>query len=420
MEVYVLDSLFRRTELIDRYESLVWTERWADIGDFELHLQSTPGNRRRFPTGTRLAISDSMRVMIVETVENTTDEDGRKLLKVKGRSLEKYLDDRLAIGTYAGYAPLAEWRFEEIPEWIARAMFQSICVNGDLHPNDVIPYIVWGPPGHPDGPKAGQPATDNAFPPDTIPESDFQIDWNQKPDSLYKAIKGLADSYEFGFRLYRNGDTSQLFFNIYTGSDRTTRQTLLTPVVFSPDLGNVRNTTDLTTIEKTKNCAYLFHWMDSYVDEGVAHDGYMIRAVVYTPDVDPSTAGFERRVMYVEAQLTELENTPELIEAALNRQGLEALAKARAFTAFDGEISQYSQYVYGKHYFLGDLVSMQNNDGFVNHMRVTEQIFVSDKEGVRSYPTLAVNTFIQPGTWESWGFQAWEDVDADEYWSNQP
>lgn len=420
MEVFVLDSLFRRSEVVDRFESLVWTERWSDIGDFELVLQSTAGNRRRFSTGTRLAITESMRVMTVETVENNTDNEGRKMLKVKGRSLEAVLDERLAIGTHAGYSPLLEWSFQDTPEWIVRTMFSTICVTGNLHPNDIIPYLVWGPPGHPDGPNAGAPATDSAFPEDTIPESDFQIMWTQKPMSLYKAIKELADIYEFGFRLYRNGDASQLFFNVYTGSDRTTRQTLRMPVVFSPDLQNVLNTNDLTTIEKTKNCAYVMYWIDSYEVDGVAHDGYMLRQVVYTPDVDPNIAGFERRVMYVDAEITDLETTDELKLAAMHRQGLDALAKQRAFTAFDGEISQRTQYKYGIHYFLGDLVSMQNNDGFVNHMRVTEQIFVSDREGDRSYPTLAVNTFIQPGSWESWGYQAWEDVELTEYWSNQP
>lgn len=398
MEVYVLDSLLRRTEVIDRFESLVWTERFREIGEFELIVQSTSANRRRFTTGTRIVITESLYVMAVETVENVTDDEGRNSLKIKGRDIGCILEDRVAIGTFAGYSQLPEWSLQDTPENIARNMFWQICVNGSLHPNDVIPYIQWN---------------QTAFPTDNIPESNFEILHYQKPDSLFNAIKGLADVYDFGFRLYRNGDTSQLFFNIYTGSDRTPQQNILPPVIFSPELGNMKHTTELTTVAKTKNCAYVH----------ATYNEQLYTLVVYPPDVDPTIEGFERRSMFVNHSIDDpgggIVLTEADIAAQMERAGQDELAKNRAFTAFDGEISQTSQWKYGVHYFLGDLVGMQNSDGFMNSMRVTEQIFVSDSEGDRAYPTLAVNVTITPGSWQSWGFQAWEDVEATEFWENQ-
>lgn len=410
MEVYTLDSLFRRTEVVDRFESLIWTERWADIGEFELQLQSTQGFRKLFRTGTRLAINDSKRVMTVETAESASDDEGRRILKVKGRSLEAVMDERLAIGTYAGYSPLSEWPLQDIPEWIARQMFSAICVSGNLHPNDVIPQIHWDPKGHPDGPPHA--GSDNLFPEDTIPESNFEIMMYQKPASLYKAIKDIADIYDFGFRLYRNGDTGQLFFNIYTGNDRTLQQEVLTPVVFSQDLQNLMNTTEFNTIEKTKNVAYvLWEHPDTHI---------MYREVVYAPEVDPANmTGFDRHVINVAGEIQDDDKGNDaLISAALIRQGLDELAKHRAFTGFDGEISQYSQYKYDYDYYLGDMVVMQDSNGMRNNMRVTEQIFVSDRDGDRSYPTLSFRTFVQPGSWEDFGYRAWEDMGA-EYWADQ-
>jgi hypothetical protein len=55
-------------------------------------------------------------------------------------------------------------------------------------------------------------------------------------------------------------------------------------------------------------------------------------------------------------------------------------------------------------------------------MRVTEQIFVSDSQGERSYPTLTVNTFITTGSWLSWmNNKVWLDLDGDATtWSEQP
>lgn len=397
MEVYALDSLFRRIEVVDRFESMIWTERWSDIGEFELQLQSTQGNRKLFKTGTRLAITESNRVMTVETAESSSDTDGKRLLKVKGRSLEAMLDDRLAVGTMAGYTPMTEWMLQGKATDIVRTMFTAICVDGQLHPSDVIPFITMG---------------QTLYPPDTIPESPEEVIVHQKPATLYKAMKDVADIYDFGFRLYRNGDASQLFFNVFTGSDRTLQQDSLTPVVFSQELQNLMNTTEFNTIEKTKNVAYvLWEHPDTHV---------MYREVVYAPEVDPSNmTGFDRRVTYVSGEIQDDDKGDDaLISAALIRQGLDELAKNRAFTGFDGEISQYAQYKYDKDYFLGDMVVMQDTNGLRNNMRVTEQIFVSDHEGDRSYPTLSFRTFVQPGSWEDFGYRAWEDMTS-EYWADQ-
>jgi hypothetical protein len=103
MEVYILDSLYRRIEVVDKFESLIWTERWDDIGDFELHIPSSASAKALFHPDVNIATNDSVRVMTVETVEDTLDDEGRKMYKVKGRSIEKITEDRFMTGTYAGY-----------------------------------------------------------------------------------------------------------------------------------------------------------------------------------------------------------------------------------------------------------------------------------------------------------------------------
>jgi hypothetical protein len=48
MEVFILDSLLRRSQVVDKFESLIWTERFSEIGDFELDLKSTLEARGQF------------------------------------------------------------------------------------------------------------------------------------------------------------------------------------------------------------------------------------------------------------------------------------------------------------------------------------------------------------------------------------
>lgn len=400
MEVYILDSLYRRIQVVDRFESLIWTDRWREIGDFQLVMNSTRENRALFTSGTRLAINESHEVMTVETIEDNTAEDGRTTLTIKGKSLEQILNDRVARHTNGPLTVDANGRAQNWviigpPADVARAMFDAICRNGILHLGDKITFL--------------QPGT--MFPEGTLPEYENIVRWEQKPDSLYKAIKDICDIYDLGFRLTRNFDTSQLFFEIYSGSDRTTGQTILDPVVFSTNLDNLQNVTEYASIADAKNVAYVASSQGS--------------AVVYSPSVDPEIESFERKVLYVEADdLPDVPTPPTSsdISAYLTQIGAEELAKHQAWFAFDGEHSTTSGYKYGVHYHLGDLVEMQNADGALNNMRVTEQIFSSDEQGDRSYPTLAINLSIYPGSWLAWNYnQVWLDLDADttSVWANQ-
>lgn len=459
MELYILDSLLRRKNVIDRFESMIWTERYSAWGDFELVIFSTLESRTLFQAGTRLAMSDSYRVMTVEFVENAIDSEGRQLLTVKGRSLEAILDDRTARNTFADLATTPKWVLTGTPGNIARQIFNEICRTNVNFADDEIPFLQVG----------------SIFPPSNIAEPDEVITVELSLSSVYEAVKELCDNYDLGFRLVRNFDESELYFDIYSGSDRTTLQNILAPVVFSPNLDNLTNTSEITSISSYKNVAYVFSTVGVQI---VTADG-----------VSVEVEGFERRVLYVDATDIEIPDRAialtqaqqDAINAALNlvgitdnekaamnnlrdkkrltavqvtavgtvgsgvlsaaqrteiqnagtasvaynatenaymnpklvQRGKEELAKNRSLSAFDGELSQFSSYKYNTGYNLGDLVEMRSADGVTNQMRVTEQIFVSDNEGERSYPTLTIDRFITPGSWFSWDYnQVWEDADG--------
>lgn len=388
MEVYVLDSLLRRERVVDRFESLIWTERFSEIGDFELILRSTRESRSQFITGTRLAVNTSYRVMIVETVEDETDSDGKKLLTVKGRSLEALLEDRVARPSHDNLAVAPTWRLGGRPGDIARQVFKEICVDGKLSLDDIIPFITAG----------------SIMPNDTISEPDTPIVVEFPPQTVFEAIKELCDIYDLGFRLLRNFDMSQLYFDIYTGSDRTTRQRDLPPIIFSVENDNLQNTKELDTIVGAKNVAYVYSEVGS--------------AIVFAENVPVDVEGFDRRVLLVEASEVTADTVD--IPAALRQKGWEELSKARSFSAFDGELNQRGSYRYGVDYNLGDIVEMRNEDGVITYKRVTEQIFVHDVEGERSYPTVSMDMFVAANTWRSQiSTRVWEDFGLEEYWADQ-
>jgi hypothetical protein len=402
MEVYILDSTYRRIEVVDRFKSLIWTERWDDIGDATIQLPSSSSAKALFTPDTKLGLKESVRVMTVETAEDTVDDEGRKIFQVTARSLEKITEDRFLVSTFAGFNLLPYYFVNNDPPAEAmRQMFDSICYVANVHPNDIIPYYV------PD---------QNLFPADNIAAPATLITQNLDADSLYAGLRSYSQIWDLGWRLYRNYDNQQLFFNVYTGSNRTVRQSVLPAVVFSPGMENLHNTNELATVKGSKNVAYVFAETSNNPDP--ADDGFRYLNV-YAPGVDPTVSGLDRQAMFVKMGTIDASAVAN-VSTEMTRAGLDALAKARAFRAFDGEVTQDTGYQYQKDYYLGDLVTMQNEHGYMNDMRVTEQILVSDENGDRSYPTLSLRQFYTPGTWENAGGRSWSDAGSTEYWSDSP
>lgn len=380
MDVYILDETFRRTEVVEQYESMIWTERYSAYGDFEMLVDPTLAETKLFAQGTALAINKSQRVMLIDTVENSTKKDGTKVLSIKGKSLEYILNHRPNQRDFAtAGAPAVTQILTDYPAEIIRTLFDVICRNNTVIPSDNIDFIQAG---------TINPAT-------TIPEPPDVVTIRTEFDTLYNTVQNIAKVYNLGFRLVRVAEDSKIYFEVYTGFDRTTGQIVNDPVAFSPELDNLTETTELTSSALLKNVAYVF-----------APNGSRI---VYSPDVDPAVAGFDKKVLIVDASDIDLVAGAPL-NAALDQRGLEELAKNKVLIGFDGQIPQNGAFVYGVDYFLGDLVEQRNDKGITTNMRVTEQIFASDEQGEKSYPTLTIDKYIDPGSWDSIpGNKVWDD-----------
>lgn len=383
MEVYVLDEWLRRIEVIDLFESCVWTDRFALSGDVELVVEGSQNFRRILTEGVILACNESDRIMQIVTVERTQDDQDRKMIKVKGVSAESfYLDNRVAIKTISPTEDITTWPFLGLPAEIAREIFNSICVRGRVSSRDILPFYVEG----------------NTYPKDTIAEPLIAVNYEVKPGTVYSALVDICASYDLGFRIVRNQDWSELRFNVYSGNDRTTRQSGVPAVVFSSSMDNLSGINEFESSAEYKNCAVVTHNTKGVI-------------VVYSENVDPSVAGFDRRAILVDGNGVDSKLTGTDLTKALQDLGKQELAKLGRLAAFDGEVSQFGAYKAGLDYFLGDLVEIQSETGANSIMRVTEQIYASDAQGDRSYPTLSVNKYITPGSWASWDYaQTWTDA----------
>lgn len=389
MEIYTLNRFNRIDGIVEGIESFIWTERYSAYGDFQMVMPSTATNVQKFIPGVRLVHSLSDRVMTVKTVEKVLSPDGKKTLEIKGLSLESFLLDKVARRGKQTYP--YNWVFSRTPSVTIRTAVREILIDGLTELNDRIDGL-----------------TINETPrPGSIVEPIEPINNDWKPQPLYDPIKLVADTWDLGFCITRNNETGVLVFECYTGYNRTSSQTTNEAVIFSASLDNLTNTREIKSNVDYKNVVLIYSEQRSPIE-------------VYATGTTSSTKSEARRVIAVEASKLDGTPTEAQLLAHFHQEARQVLAAHRMVELFDGEISQFSPYVYGRDYGLGDLVEFQNDEGGANVMMVTEQIFALDGQGLRSYPTLTLHTYIQPGSWLAWDQnKEWDDLTTEE-WNTMP
>ena len=387
MEYYTLDASFRRDTVIEGFESFIWTERWQDVGDFQIVIKSTYASRTLLAPGTWIARAGSTYCMQILTVTDETADDGTRDLTITGSSMEAILQDRVAMPALTDTTSVPAWIIIDTPGNICRYAFQQVCVECVLDPGDTIPFYAPG----------------TLLPAGNIPEEDEVITVSAQPGTLFDLIQQLCQTYFLGFRFVRNGDQGEVYFEIYTGNDLTSDQIVKPAVIFDPDLDNLQGITTLTSIAQLKTVAYV------YAENG--------SAVAYGTYDDPDASGTQRRVLLVNSNNTGVAG--EDLTAALQSEGTIALTQYRTVYSFDGTLPQNVPYVYGQDYNLGDVIEERNSDGVGNQMYVSEQIFSSDNTGEHSYPTLTVKEIILPGSWVAYDPTVnWDDEASSVTWAN--
>jgi hypothetical protein len=78
------------------------------------------------------------------------------------------------------------------------------------------------------------------------------------------------------------------------------------------------------------------------------------------------------------------------LQAMLNQKAKDLLANNNYTKVVDGEVVPQSEFKYGTHYTLGDVIELDSGDGLVSKARITEFIRSQDNTGDKAYPTVSV------------------------------
>lgn len=356
MELYTLDDNYNRADIIEEYESAIWTERFIEPGDMKLILPATQGNYKLLTPGTLMGLRGSREVMILEDREI---QDG--MMTVNGKTLEFFFDER----------------------FIDRAVLAG-------PPGEILGDIV----------NLMQSRHERAY---AIPrlrtglldDTDTRIIKVVHFGTVHTTLLELARKYNVGMGVYwvRDHDKHELVFSTRKGVDRTTNQKENELVRFSPNLDNLANVKELLSIADSKTTV-IANPPNIPIAAGVPP---MRLSSMPQPKASEATKHFKERILEISGSdiTSEIlgEGTAEQKRQALSlilyNRAKKALFENKKIRVVDGEITPNTRYRYGTAYHLGDLVEVEGYFGTPVKGLMNEYIRSNDGTGERAYPTVS-------------------------------
>lgn len=352
MEVTGLNLQLQPTGTIDKFESLIWTDRYDRCGDFELYTPVLSSILTALPLNNFVYLRESEHAMIVETRTITTDLEKGNHLKITGRSLESMLTWRIIQFQLV-------FRNANLQTVVQQILASSI-TSGDTYRG--IPNFIF------------QASTDPTI---------TSLIWSAQyyGETVYEAIQALCEANGLGFKVVINA-SNQFVFSLYRGTDRSYGQTIVNPVVFSPKFDNLVNSEFSETTVGKANVARVF-------GEGTGINKFVTDIGI---DTVAMRTGMYRREMSVDAaDISAQVPAPGITLADLNQQmndrGYAALNNSYKTTTFEGAINPVAPFTYLKDFFMGDTVQVENEYGLTKTSKVVEAIYTQDPSQTSIIPT---------------------------------
>ena len=349
MNITVLDNNFCAKCILDEYESFIWVDKFYEPGTFELYTKVTNYILSNIKADDFLQIPESEHTMIVEDISIESDIESGDHIKIVGRSLESMLDRRI-VWTQTN---LETALYSGIKKLLDDAIVNPLIAERKI--NEFTYKLA-----------------------DTDLDAKIRaltMDHQYTGDNLLDIVTDLCSENKIGYKITLNR-YNQFVFELYSGENRTYEQDKNPFVVFSPSYGNIINSNYTEKSSVVKKVAL------------VAGEGEGTSRITSTVG---SASGFTRKEVYVDARDIRKENLDtNKYKAKLNSKGLDKLNEInKDRKEIDGKCDTSTLYKYGRDFFLGDIVQIENEYGMESPSRVTEFTWSSSSSGLETYPTFA-------------------------------
>lgn len=353
-ELYIYNLNFEKIAIIDNAESVIWTERFDECGDFEIYMRAE-AEIMRLLTHEKFACyvthRDSDMVGLIEKYTVEMDDEQNQHVIISGRCAVSLLSRRV-IANQEDFKD--KYASDIINELILNNIIESSVAARNI---DRLQYVY------------------NISNADTVP----QITGNYFGKNLYECVVELCRTYGYGIKSRMAqipvGGTTKLGISIslYQGVDRTGTGGLA-PVTFALEYDNLQQST----------------YSDSeieYVNAALVSDSGDTPPYLATTFAG-SGVGIRRKEIYVELKNVKYRDYQSNYEYIWRNYGNQELAKYHYSGTFDAQANSVGTYEYKKHYNLGDRVAIATDYGYTTYATVTEVTACLDDTGYHLTPKL--------------------------------
>lgn len=336
---------------IKGWSSVIWTERYQEIGEFEIRIPERNPNLLTYLDDYMdkfIKLPYSEETMIIEEIAYEGGRD-QSAVYIRGRDAKSILQRRVLVAT----------------QWIPYG----------VPTNDMLIQIFNDEIANPSekGRQIDLIALDNPS-----SWSDQHLDYEPKDKSVWDLFLYCAQIYKCGLRTYWKDGKIRLQFwkpKVRSGENNTF------PVVFNEELGTLTNILYRKTSKTYRTSAY------------VHIEGGNNNSVIINEDISNKYGiGLNRREMFVNPgwnNTSQLIDTPDL-RRSLRPYGVSALYDHAFYDNITGEITRNNLYSYGLDgdFYLGDRVAVEVG-GRRQYARVKEYTYSwTIENGFTAYPTI--------------------------------
>lgn len=371
MDLYFLDKNRELVGIIDTAKSIQWLERYYEVGTFEVYVQVTDDVLNIVNQSYFISRSDSSYIGLIEYIETIDEKEEGNFLIIQGRMAEQLIGRRIV---------------RTVTRFVNKDVF-TIC-SELLDANILNPILQDQESFSPRKMNClNTVVINNLNTADNVVLSEAQATFE---DNLLTYIIDLLKVNNSSIRLELDNE-NQFDIVLYTGTDRSYNQAENAYVVFSKEFDNLVSSTYIFDSTSDKNAIYVGGEDNENAPEGRYIDKYEVP----NSSVDGiGIADIDRIEAFVNASdLKQSWEDENKVAHSLSTNEYRLLLKSRGkenVTSSSKELNasiNFLNYTYNVDYFLGDIVTIENETlGLYVNKRLIGMDIIDNENGQNLEP----------------------------------
>ena len=325
VELYIYNKERELAGVVESFEYLRWTRRYARCGAFEMKAIATPENLSLLRTGSHLWKSDDEEIGVIEQVK--LEQADRETVTVSGRFATSFLARRIVWGT--------ETLSGDLSACVAQLMNHHLILPGD--PSRHMAGIVF-----------------------SSPVMGTHVNTQVSYKNLMDTVTGLCEASDRGIKTVFSPGSGLLTVTLYTG--------VASQAVFSHEYENLTEQSYTHSDMGYANTALI---------GGEGEGASRVMAAI------TGGTGEARREVFVDAKDLRQEDFGTGYQDALLYRGQSKLSTLSMLSAFDAEVNPHGNLRYKTDFNLGQVVTVLSRKwGLTLTTRITEVNETYDEGGL--------------------------------------